>query len=144
MNVSCELCKKGFEAVDCDPNRPALCPECSKAIEVGLAGTAPRKADLPGCPPAKRGMVLSEASYTINGERQDQYGNPEDCFGLIATYWNTYLESKGHTVNAGAADVAMMMVLFKIARQAHSHKHDNIVDLCGYAAILDDMMEKKS
>ena len=37
-----------------------------------------------------------------------------------------------------------MMVLFKIARQRTGRgKRDNFVDMCGYAAIAADMMEKK-
>ena len=97
------------------------------------------------CQLTKIGSVLDEASRTINGERQDQYGKPEDCFALIAEYWTTYLESKGLMAEGpavGEGDVAMMMVLFKIAREAHSHKRDNIVDLCGYAGIYGDMVGK--
>lgn len=89
----------------------------------------------------ERGQVLLEAHNTINGERQDQYGNPEDCFTLIATYWNVYLESKANAIIT-ASDVAMMQVLLKIARQANRHKHDNLVDICGYTALLDDMAEQ--
>ena len=89
----------------------------------------------------ERGQVLLEARNTINGERQDQYGNPEDCFTMIATYWNTYLDSKESPVIT-ASDVAMMQVLLKIARQANAHKHDNLVDICGYTALLDDMNEQ--
>lgn len=101
---------------------------------------------MPPCPPTKIGSVLDEASRTINGERQDQYGKPEDCFALIANYWTTYLGSRGYLqegqIGLHKEDVAMLMVLFKIAREAHSHKRDNIVDLCGYAGIYGDMVRK--
>ena len=88
---------------------------------------------------SKRGSVLSDAIDVINGERQDQYGSPEDSFALIAEYWETYLQSNNCDVSVDSKDVAMMMVLFKIARQANQHKRDNLVDAVGYLGILGDM-----
>lgn len=91
-----------------------------------------------------RGSVLLEAHKTINGERQDVYGSPEDSFALIAKYWTTYLRS---TIEAQKrsyfmpSDVAMMMALFKIAREANQHKRDNLVDCAGYLGIYADMQE---
>lgn len=89
---------------------------------------------------AKRGIVLLEALNVINGERQDEYGNPEDCFDVIALFWNEWLRTKLIT----RYDVAMMMALLKIARENHLHKADNIVDACGYLALARDMMEGKA
>ena len=87
----------------------------------------------------ERGAVLDEAKAVINGERQNQYGNPEDSFRLIAAFWSSYL---GIAVSPQQA--AEMMVLFKIARQRTGRgQRDNFVDMCGYAAIAADMMEKK-
>ena len=96
----------------------------------------------------KRGKVLEEAMEIINGERQDVYGSPEDSFALISDYWTTYVRSRSPEVaNAGfclfADDVAIMMTLFKIAREANQHKRDNIVDAAGYLGIYADMQERK-
>lgn len=93
-----------------------------------------------------RGAVLNEAINIINGERQDVYGSPEDSFALISDYWTTYVRSRSPEVaNAGfclfADDVAIMMTLFKIAREANQHKRDNIVDAAGYLGIYADMQE---
>ena len=44
--------------------------------------------------PNKRGKILLKAPDIINGERQDQYGSPEDSFSLIADYWTTFLKSR--------------------------------------------------
>lgn len=87
------------------------------------------------------GLCLDEAKACITGERQDQYGNPEDSFALIADYWRTYLS---HPVTA--LDVAHMMILFKVARcQGQSTKRDNYTDICGYSSIAADrIMEAKS
>ena len=84
----------------------------------------------------ERGSILDEAKEVINGERQDVYGSPEDSFALIASYWSIYL---GRDVSE--RDVAMMMTLFKLARQSHQHKRDNLVDAAGYLGILGDMCE---
>lgn len=90
----------------------------------------------------ERGTLAIKALEVINGERQNQYGNPEDSFQLISDYWETYLRSKG-VINEEnslyASDVAIMMTLFKIAREANQHKEDNIVDAIGYLAIAGDM-----
>lgn len=85
---------------------------------------------------------LAEAQKIINGNRQNDYGTPEDSFQRIADYWNNYLFHRkdireGYTLES--KDVAMMMVLFKIARLEHSYTHDSCVDICGYTAIYDNM-----
>lgn len=85
----------------------------------------------------ERGAVLDKAKAVINGERQNQYGNSEDSFGMIADFWSAYLG-----LHISAQDVAQMMVLLKIARQkAGRGKWDNFVDMCGYAALAADMAE---
>lgn len=87
-----------------------------------------------------RGVVLKQAVDVINGERQDVYGNPEDTFDIIARFWTTYLQTRFKDVVIFPPDVAMMMVLLKIAREAGGRgKLDNIVDLAGYAGLYGDM-----
>lgn len=83
----------------------------------------------------RRGAALLEALEIINGERADQYGDPKDSFALIAKYWTVYLEGRGGRDDIKPVDVAAMMVLFKLAREANQHKHDNWVDLLGYGGI---------
>ena len=90
----------------------------------------------------ERGLVLDEAKKVINGERQDSYGSPEDSFETIRELWYVWLKGKGFDVKLGVDDVAMMMLLLKVARENSSHKHDNIVDLAGYAGIYADLKEK--
>jgi len=85
-----------------------------------------------------RGYVLCESLRTINGERQDVYGSPENSFALIADYWTAYLTRKKN-LKMTAGDVALMMTLFKIAREANQHKRDNILDAAGYLGIYADM-----
>lgn len=77
-----------------------------------------------------RKETLDNALKCVCGERQDQYGTPEDNFGRIAKLWTSYL---GHEVSS--VDVAMMMALLKIARvKTGTATDDSFVDLAGYAA----------
>lgn len=80
-------------------------------------------------------QLLLDAIRTVMGERQDQYGDPEDSLQVIADYWNAYLKSKGHyDIEISSADAGMMMILLKVGREANSPKYDNLVDIAGYAA----------
>ena len=58
-----------------------------------------------------RSEILQQAEQAINGQRELDYGSPEDNFSLIAKLWSAYL---GETISA--VDVSMMMCLLKIAR----------------------------
>ena len=87
----------------------------------------------------KRGEMLDMAKAIVGGERQDQYGGPEDSFATIADLWQTYLEYRqavtGKEVELSPADVAIMMMLLKTARLIHSPAHvDSWIDIAGYAA----------
>lgn len=86
----------------------------------------------------KRGKILLEAFDIINGERQDQYGKPEDSFKLIAKYWSAYLG-----IDIFNYDVALMMTLFKIAREQHQHKPDSVIDAAGYLGIYDSLIHQE-
>lgn len=86
-----------------------------------------------------RREVLAEAERCVCGEREEQYGSPEDNFKSIADLWEPYLRRKcvgeGADVTILPEDVAVMMALLKIARIASGNaKADNWVDLAGYAA----------
>jgi hypothetical protein len=85
---------------------------------------------------AERGRKFTEEVLaTINRDRQNDYGAPEDTFALIATFWSAYLGTE-----VKAPDVAAMMQLLKIARQrGGKSKKDNFVDLVGYAILEADM-----
>lgn len=92
-------------------------------------------------PPKKRrgAAVMDEAARIINGERNEQYGEPEDNFRNIAEMWNAYLRARYGFYGLDPYDTAMMMVLLKVARNGHFRKFDNLVDLVGYAAHAGDL-----
>lgn len=87
-----------------------------------------------------RSDILDKAKACVCGDREQDYGKPENSFSTIAGLWTTYLGnalgSPGHEPGRiTAKDVAAMMALLKIARIATGHaKSDNWVDLAGYAA----------
>jgi len=86
-----------------------------------------------------RKEILEAAAKCVCGDREQDYGSPENNFRTIADLWTAYMREK--CCGAGAdlcivpADVAAMMALMKIARIASGHaKDDNWIDLAGYAA----------
>lgn len=82
--------------------------------------------------------ILKEADAITSGSRQESYGKPEKCFQKIAELWNSYLGTK----NITAHNVAMMMILLKVARESMNPKRDNLVDIAGYARCI-EMMGKE-
>ena len=77
----------------------------------------------------KRAEILEAARVCVCGEREQDYGTPEDSFGLIAKLWTAYMGIQFNT-----KDVAMMMALLKVTRIKRGDKADSFVDLAGYAA----------
>jgi hypothetical protein len=74
--------------------------------------------------------MLREAATIISGDRDAQYGGPEDNFTRIAKIWSVIL-----SVDVTAEDVAMCMVGVKVARYAakSGFQADTWVDIAGYA-----------
>lgn len=91
-----------------------------------------------------RAEFLQTAEKTICRDRQDIHGNPEDTHSLIAEYWSTYLSQEtGKIITIDGADVAVLMVLFKVARlQVNPAHRDNIVDGIGYMAIAGEIIDR--
>lgn len=77
----------------------------------------------------KRAEILEAARVCVCGEREQDYGSPEDSFALIAKLWTVYMS---HTISP--KDVAVMMALLKVAQIKNSDKADSYIDLAGYAA----------
>ena len=83
----------------------------------------------------KRAEILAAAERCVCGEREQDYGSPENNFQTVANLWIDYLTAKDEPLAIEAKDVAAMLALLKIARIASGHaKEDNWVDLAGYAA----------
>ena len=79
--------------------------------------------------------TLRIAAEAVCGERNESYGSPTDDFATQAEMFSSYLSrTNGNKVLVTAGDIAALMILVKIARQAHRPKPDNWIDAAGYAA----------
>ena len=77
-----------------------------------------------------RGFILDEARRCVCRSREEEYGSPEDSFGMIARLWSAYTGC-----GFDPKDVAVMMILLKTARIAGGSRNlDNWIDIAGYAA----------
>lgn len=84
----------------------------------------------------RRREVLELATEYVTKDRAADHGKPEDTFQAIADLWNGYLGGE----NLDSQDVALMMVLLKVARAQMNPKHDdNYVDIAGYAACASEL-----
>ena len=78
----------------------------------------------------KRKEILDRALACVCGDREQDYGSPENNFRTIADMWSAFMG-----IEITPTEVAAMMALLKIARVASGHsKADNGIDLAGYAA----------
>lgn len=87
--------------------------------------------------------VLEEALRLTSGDRQNQYGPPDQDFTRTAALWSALF---GHKLNAPfeARDVAMAMICLKLSRETHQRKRDNAVDGAGYFRCLHICNEAKT
>lgn len=89
--------------------------------------------------------VLEEAARITGTGRQENYGHPKVNHDRIAILWNAYLKARALDKDGKpmlvpeklkGEDVAIMMVLLKIAREIHTKKRDNLVDMAGYTRCI--------
>ena len=86
-----------------------------------------------------RKEILEAAAKCVCGDREQDYGRPENNFRTIAGLWTVYMREKCCGADSDLCimptDVAALLALLKIARIASGHaKDDNWIDLAGYAA----------
>jgi len=72
--------------------------------------------------------ILDEAAAIVDGARQDNYGPPALNHARTAEMWTTYLG-----IRITPRMVCIMNALMKISRDKHKPKHDNLVDIAGWA-----------
>lgn len=115
--------------------------EVSKTIDsiVGAPTDTPTATDTPTDTPTTRAEILDAAKRIVTGDREKQYGKPEDNFAVIARFWEVYLSERcvsgGAEVTLNPDDVAMLMALMKVARiMTGTFNGDSYIDACGYLA----------
>jgi len=84
------------------------------------------------------GDSCQEAYDIITGARNEQYGDQDKNFKLIAQV-ATLITGK----DLSKYDIIKIMIAVKLIRERYRHKEDNIVDLIGYADILNLLEENK-
>tara|TARA_Y100000401_G_scaffold59776_1_gene47445 strand:- start:581 stop:856 length:276 start_codon:yes stop_codon:yes gene_type:complete len=84
-----------------------------------------------------RDEILQTACDLINGDRAKEYGDAYLNHARIAALWTTYVRSKPDDLTP--IDVAMMLVLMKVARSIETPKDDSFIDIAGYAALAGEM-----
>jgi hypothetical protein len=79
--------------------------------------------------------VCRQAADLVGGDRAHQHGDARSLHARIATLWSAHL---GRSITPH--DVALMMLLLKVARTAGgTFNPDNYVDAAGYAGIAAEL-----
>ena len=84
-----------------------------------------------------RPEILDTAKKMVCGEREGEYGSPENNFAAIARRWNAHVANRypDAALTLDALDVALMMTDLKQARiETGTAKEDSFVDAAGYLA----------
>jgi hypothetical protein len=79
--------------------------------------------------------ILLEAEGIVNGSRASDYG-PSASFNKMASVYNTLFDAQLQGV-----DFIRMLLIVKLVRESFKHKRDNLVDLSGYAELLNRLEE---
>lgn len=83
--------------------------------------------------------ILAEAEDIVNGSRQSDYGDARESFSRIATIASVMTGKE-----LSPEDCCAVMMAVKLVRESFAHKRDNLVDLCGYAHIMNEINDRKN
>ena len=85
----------------------------------------------------KTQAYIDKAKDIVSTDRELIHGNKKINHDNIAKMWSAYLDR-----DISGRDVALMMVLLKVARtKAGSHNTDDYVDMVGYSSIAGELSE---
>lgn len=79
--------------------------------------------------------ILLEAEGIVNGDRNVQYGDAGEAFQVYSDICKT-----AFGLNISPTDICKVQMAIKLGRNKFRFKSDNLVDLCGYAEILNRLM----
>jgi len=82
--------------------------------------------------------ILDKAKNILFGERDSDYGDFVKNFKEISEI-SKILTRKDLTPE----DCCKVLIAVKLAREGYKHKEDNLIDLCGYANILNEIYKNK-
>jgi hypothetical protein len=84
----------------------------------------------------KRTEILETAADLVNGDRERDYGTPQENFGRIAAGWAVILQA-----DVTPEHVALCMAWLKIARLVNGPHLDSYVDAAAYMALAGELSE---
>ena len=126
-----------FIIEDGEDRNKRICAECMEMIEKA------RKTNNYGTTSSSKTIAV-EAAETVE-ENRKVYGSPFTAHCRIAELWNAYLNGFSKLEKLcilSPEDVALMMILLKIARLQESPDHrDSLVDIIGYAECYAEIMK---
>ena len=80
--------------------------------------------------------ILSEAEEIVNGSRHSDYGDAKESFRRVATIASVMTGKE-----LSPEDCCAVLMAVKLVRESFAHKRDNLVDLCGYAELMNRLKE---
>ena len=83
-------------------------------------------------------LALDIAKDLIYSERQSQYGSFKDNMSKLSILFNAMTG-----INLTEEQCTQFLIALKFARESTKHKRDNLVDVIGYIALLDDLYDKE-
>lgn len=83
--------------------------------------------------------ILAEAEEIVNGSRHSDYGDARESFSRVATIASVMTGKE-----LAPEDCCAVLMAVKLVRESFKHKRDNLVDLCGYAHIMNELNENES
>ena len=83
--------------------------------------------------------ILEESNEIVNGERAESYGCAVEGFRRAGEIFAQITNDD----DSNSIQVVKALISTKLSREAHKHGRDNLVDLCGYAEILNKIHENE-
>ena len=83
--------------------------------------------------------ILDEAKAVVNGDRQNDYGPPEENLERIRRFWEVLFG-----VDIPLFKVPLAMDLVKTARLIHNPKRDGYVDKVGYTLLAERLDDREA
>lgn len=84
-----------------------------------------------------RSEVLGEAESLVNGQRQADYGTPQENMDRIATMFQILFPEREWK----ASDIPLALLAVKFGRACQGYTRDTAVDMAGYASLWAEISE---
>ena len=79
----------------------------------------------------KSDSILLEANDILNGDRNEQYNDPNESFKVYAE-----ILKAAFGLELTPVEICKVQMAIKLGRLKYKYKRDSLVDLCGYSEIL--------